>query len=78
MGGSVDEAKREADCKYVIARRKSPPETAIREFMAAGDMVIFSVLAMCCRRNDVEEVSRGLKRNLEQREASGSIILKKI
>ena len=43
--------------------------------MTLGGTVIDSAAAMEARRVEVEVESRGLKRNLEQREARGSIIL---
>ena len=42
----------------------------------SGETSTFSHEAMYVRRAEVEAVSRGLKRNLEQREASGSMILR--
>jgi len=38
-------------------------------------MLMFSVVAIKESREDVEVESRGVKRNLEQREARGSMIL---
>lgn len=75
VGGVDAEDNREADCRYVIARRRSPPETARRASVTGGVIGIFSVSAMCCTRTADETLSRGLKRNLEHREARGSIIL---
>lgn len=43
--------------------------------MVSGLTGTFSPLAICSRRLEVDEMSRGLKRNLEQRDARGSIIL---
>ena len=43
--------------------------------IAPGERGTFSAEAIWARRVEVEEGSSGLKRNLEQREARGSIIL---
>lgn len=43
--------------------------------MTGLEMGMFSAAAMCERRSEEESVSSGVKRNLEQREARGSIIL---
>lgn len=76
MGGLVDDESREADCRYVIARRRSPEEVDIKASMTPASTLMCSASAMYARR-DVEEVeSSGVKRNLEQRDARGSIILR--
>ena len=59
-----------------MARRRSPCEVAMRASMASGEMGTFSAEAICARRVEVEIESRGLKRNLEHREARGSMILR--
>ena len=43
--------------------------------IAPGERGTFSAEAIWARRVEVEEGSSGLKRNLEQREARGSMIL---
>ena len=48
----------------------------MRVSMASGEMGTFSAEAIWARRVEVEGESRGLKRNLEQREARGSMILR--
>ena len=47
----------------------------MRESMTEESREMFSAEAIWVRRWEVEMLSRGLKRNLEQREARGSIIL---
>jgi hypothetical protein len=69
----------------VIARRRSPAEVEMSVEMTALSPSselesrlcrgTRSALAICMRRAEVEVESRGVKRNLEQREARGSIIL---
>ena len=76
VGGVDAEDNRDADCRYVIARRRSPPETVINASTTEAVTGTRSHSAMCCRRAADEELSRGLKRNLEHREASGSMILR--
>lgn len=60
-----------------MARRRSPPEVWISASMTGLVMGTFSEAAMCERRRAEESVSSGVKRNLEQREARGSIILRR-
>ena len=47
----------------------------MRVSMTEGSREMFSAEAIWARRWEVEAVSRGLKRNFEQREARGSMIL---
>ena len=47
----------------------------MRESMTEESREMFSAEAIWVRRWEVEMLSRGLKRNLEQREARGSMIL---
>jgi hypothetical protein len=61
----------------VIARRRSPEETVIKAEITSGSTAMFSRVAMCESRAAVEAASRGVKRNLEQRDARGSMILGK-
>ncbi len=75
VGGFVDEARRDADCKYVIARRKSPPDVVINSSMTELSAPMFSALDIIVSRADADALSRGVKRNFEQREANGSMIL---
>jgi hypothetical protein len=42
----VEEDNRDADCKYVMERRRSPPEVSIRVEMTSGVTSMFSALAM--------------------------------
>lgn len=58
-----------------MARRRSPDEAEIRVSRTAGEAGTFSVEEMCWRRARVDVGSSGLKRNLEQRDARGSMIL---
>ena len=37
-----------------------------------------SAVAMCMSRDDVDDESRGVNRNFEQREASGSMMLSEV
>jgi len=75
VGGSVALESRAADCRYVMARRRSPEDVEIRAEMTAGFTGTCSTAAMCSRRSLVDELSRGLKRNFEHRDARGSMIL---
>ena len=54
MGGFVEEDNREADCRYVIARQRSPEEVAMRESMTFESTVIFSAEAMCDNLRDAD------------------------
>ena len=74
VGGFVEDERREADCRYVIARRRSPLDTEIKVLITGSGMGTCSASAICFMREEVEDVSSGLKRNFEQREARGSII----
>lgn len=67
--------RRCADCKYVIARRMSPPEVLIKAETTAGSSGTCSAVAISSKRADVEESERGVKRNFEHLEARGSMIL---
>ena len=75
MGGFVEEDNREADCRYVIARRRSPDEVVIRASITFGLIVIFSFEAMYDNLIDADSEFRGVKRNFEHRDARGSMIL---
>lgn len=77
VGGFVLLARREADCRYVIERRRSPCEVLMSAETTASETSMFSARAIVASLLVVELESRGLKRNLEQREARGSIILRK-
>ena len=74
-GGMLAADKRAADWRYVMARRRSPLDVEISAERTGGETVMCSLLAICWRRADEDVMSRGLKRNLEQRDASGSMIL---
>jgi hypothetical protein len=74
-GGSVEAESRAADCKYVMARRRSPEDVEIRAEITSSLAGTCSTRAICSRRSLAEEESRGLKRNFEHRDASGSMIL---
>ena len=75
MGGFVEEDNREADCRYVIARRRSPEEVVMRASITFESIVIFSVEAMWDNLRDADSESKGVKRNFEHRDARGSMIL---
>jgi hypothetical protein len=75
VGGSVAPERRAADCRYVMARRRSPEDVEIRAEMTVSFTGTCSTVAMCSRRSLADELSRGLKRNFEHRDASGSMIL---
>ena len=75
VGGVVDADSREADCRYVIDRRRSPLEASIRVATTSGVTSTCSAVAMCMSRDDVDDESSGVNRNFEQREARGSIML---
>ena len=75
VGGSVAPESRAADCRYVMARRRSPEDVEMRAEMTGSFTGTFSMVAMCSRRSLADEVSRGLKRNFEHRDARGSMIL---
>jgi hypothetical protein len=60
----------------VMDRRRSPAEVLISVEMTSGLIGTCSVAAMYESREDVEEASRGVNRNLEQRDARGSMILR--
>lgn len=60
-----------------MERRRSPPEVAISACTVSGDTVMCSSRAMCSSRDCVELLSSGLNLNLLQRDASGSIILRR-
>lgn len=75
IGGVVDADSRDADCRYVIDRRRSPLEVSISVATTSGVTSTCSAEAMCMSRDDVDVESRGVNRNFEQREASGSIML---
>lgn len=75
VGGVVEVDSREADCRYVIDRRRSPLEVSISVATTSGVMLTCSAVAMCMSRDDVDDESRGVNRNFEQREASGSMML---
>ena len=68
-------ARRDADCRYVMERRKSPCEVLMSVSMTVSGTSMFSALAMEASRAEVEASSSGLKRNFEHREARGSMIL---
>lgn len=42
----MEEDNRDADCKYVMERRRSPPEVSIKVEMTSGLTSICSALAM--------------------------------
>lgn len=71
----MDAERREADCKYVIERRRSPEEVEISVEMTEGSRWMCSAVAIWKRRVEVEMESSGVKRNFEHRDARGSIIL---
>lgn len=75
VGGVVDAESREADCRYVIDWRRSPFEVSISVVTTSGVILTRSAVAMCMSRDDVDDESRGVNRNFEQREASGSMML---
>lgn len=75
VGGSVALERRAADCRYVMARRRSPEDVEMRAEMTALFTGTCSTVAMCSRRSLADEESRGLKRNFEHRDARGSMIL---
>ena len=75
VGGLVEAERREADWRYVIERRRSPDEVDMSVEMTEGSRVMRSAVAIWESRTEVEAESRGVKRNLEQRDARGSIIL---
>jgi hypothetical protein len=58
-----------------MERRRSPEEVEISVEMTEGSRGICSAVAIWERRAKVEVGSSGVKRNLEHREARGSIIL---
>ena len=74
-GGSVEAESRAADCRYVMARRRSPEDVEMRADITSCFTGTCSTRAICSRRCLADEESRGLKRNFEQRDASGSMIL---
>jgi len=73
--GSVDVERRDADWRYVIERRRSPEEVEMSVAITEGSRGMRSVVAIWDRRVEVEIESSGVKRNLEHRDARGSIIL---
>ena len=75
VGGFVEEDNREADCRYVMARRRSPDEVVMRASMTFESIVIFSVEAIYDNLIDADSESSGVKRNFEHRDARGSMIL---
>ena len=75
MGGFVEEDNREADCRYVMARRRSPDEVVMRASITFESIVIFSFEAMYDNLIDADSESSGVKRNFEHRDARGSMIL---
>jgi hypothetical protein len=75
VGGFVEEDNREADCRYVMARRRSPEEVLMRVSMTFESIVILSAEAMYDNLSDADSESRGVKRNFEHRDARGSMIL---
>lgn len=75
VGGVVNVDRREADCRYVIDRRRSPLEVSISVVTTSGVTLTCSSVATCMSRDDVDDESRGVNRNFEQREASGSMML---
>ncbi len=58
-----------------MARRRSPEEARIRASTTEGSTVMCSEVAMYISRLDDDWLSKEVKRNLEQRDARGSIIL---
>lgn len=75
VGGIVDDESRDADCRYVMARRRSPDEVLIRALITAGFASMCSVVAIYESREKEDFESSGVNRNLEQRDARGSMIL---
>jgi len=75
VGGFVEEDNRDADCRYVMARRRSPEDVVMRASMTFELISIFSVEAMYDNLRDADSESSGVKRNFEHRDARGSIIL---
>ena len=71
----MEEDNREADCRYVMARRRSPEEVVMRASITFESILIFSVEAMYDSLRDAASESSGVKRNFEHRDARGSIIL---
>lgn len=58
-----------------MERRKSPEEVEMSVEMTDGSRGMCSAAAIWERRAEVEVESSGVKRNLEHREARGSMIL---
>jgi hypothetical protein len=58
-----------------MERRRSPEEVEMSVEMTEGSRGMCSAVAIWDRRAEVEVESSGVKRNLEHREARGSIIL---
>lgn len=77
VGGVVLCARRDADWRYVIERRRSPCEVPMSVAMTGAGTAMFSADAIDASRAEVEASSSGLKRNLEQRDASGSMMLQR-
>lgn len=75
VGGVVDADSREADCRYVIDRRRSPLEVSMSVATTSEVTSTCSAAAICRSRDDVDDESRGVNLNFEQREASGSMML---
>lgn len=78
--GAAEVAFGDADegCNGLSVRERSVRWTgsgAIYIRRTSGSTWIFSSLEMCSIRARVEVMSNGLKRNLEQRDANGSMIL---
>lgn len=61
-----------------MARRRSPEDVLIRASKTEESIVTCSASAMYESRDAEDDVSSGVKRNLEQREAKGSMILLQI
>ena len=58
-----------------MARRRSPDEVLMSVSSTGLLMLMPSAWAIWDSLRDADSVSKGVKRNLEQRDASGSIIL---
>ena len=58
-----------------MERRRSPDEVEISVEMTEGSRMMCSAVAIWNSRAEVDAESSGVKRNLEHRDARGSIIL---
>lgn len=76
VGGSDAWCSLCAVCRYVIALRRSPPESRRMSSSTPGSASTPSLFAIISMRACDELCSSGRKRNLEHRDATGSMILK--